>query len=416
MVVGILFIYSSSVSSTGIVFSNEYIKQIIWAAAGIAFMLLIYYFDYSRLEIVAPYIYLIFIVLLIITLLFGRVVNGSRSWLGPAGVGIQPSEFTKIAFILFYAVFLKNSRKRKNELVQFFLGLGIVLVPFILILLQPDMGTAIVFIPLFITMSFIGGTRKRYLLFLLLSLILMVLFTVLPIWQEHISEKRIPLIMILEKSVFIRYSVLSLALISALSVFGLAVLKKKYFYWILYGTVIFLCSLLGSAATRLVLKEYQIMRLIVFLNPGIDPQGAGWNIIQSITAVGSGGILGKGFLKGTQSHYRYLPQQSTDFIFSIVSEVWGFLGGLLVFSLFLIVLIRTLMIIIQSKDLFAVYLGAGIMGMIFLHFMVNIGMAMGIMPITGIPLFFLSYGGSSLWTVLIAVGLLMSINRNIQRF
>ena len=416
MFVGILFIYSSGVSSTGIVFSNEYIKQIIWAATGIAFVLLIYYFDYSRLEVISPYIYLIFIVILIITLFFGRVVNGSRSWLGPEGISIQPSEFTKIAFILFYAVFLKNSRKWKIELVQFFLGLGIALIPFVLVLLQPDMGTAMVFIPLFIIMSFIGGTKKRYLLFLALSIVLMVLFTALPIWQEHISEKQFPLIMVLEKSVFIRYSVLSLAFISALSVFGLAVLRKKYFYWILYGTVILLISLLGSVATRLVLKEYQIMRLIVFLNPGIDPQGAGWNIIQSMTAVGSGGILGKGFLQGTQSHYQYLPQQSTDFIFSIVSEEWGFLGSLFVFALFLIVLIRALMIILQSKNQFAVYAGAGIMGMIFFHFIVNIGMAMGIMPITGIPLFFLSYGGSSLWTALIAVGLLMSMNRNIRRF
>jgi rod shape determining protein RodA len=151
------------------------------------------------------------------------------------------------------------------------------------------------------------------------------------------------------------------------------------------------------------------MRLIVFLNPEVDPRGAGWNIIQSQTAIGSGGVMGKGFLQGTQSHYRYLPQQSTDFIFSIMAEEWGFVGAIAVFSLFGIILIRGLYIVSIAKDRFAVYIGSGVLGMIFFHFMINIGMAMGIMPVTGIPLFFLSYGGSSLWTALIGVGLIMSI-------
>jgi rod shape determining protein RodA len=129
-----------------------------------------------------------------------------------------------------------------------------------------------------------------------------------------------------------------------------------------------------------------------------------------VTAVGSGGFWGKGFLQGTQSHYRFLPQQSTDFIFSIIAEEWGFFGGILVFTLFLIILLRGLRIAYTARDDFALYLASGILGMIGFHVVVNIGMAMGIMPITGIPLFFLSYGGSSLWTGLIAVGLLLNIH------
>jgi rod shape determining protein RodA len=152
------------------------------------------------------------------------------------------------------------------------------------------------------------------------------------------------------------------------------------------------------------------MRLVVFLDPQIDPRGAGWHIIQSVTAVGSGGLLGKGFLRGTQSHYRYLPEQSTDFIFSILAEEMGFLGSLLVFGLFTLIILRALYIAYTSKDRFGTYVSVGVAAMVSFHVIQNIGMAIGVMPITGIPLFFLSYGGSSLWTALMSIGLLLSIH------
>jgi len=166
----------------------------------------------------------------------------------------------------------------------------------------------------------------------------------------------------------------------------------------------------SNIAARHFMKNYQIMRLIIFLKPDIDPRGSGWNIIQSITAVGSGGFWGKGFLKGTQSHYRFLPQQSTDFIFSILSEEWGFLGCILIFALFLIILLRGVYISYKSRENYTILIGTGIVSMLFLHAIVNIGMSIGIMPITGLPLFFLSYGGSSLWTALIGVAILNNIN------
>jgi rod shape determining protein RodA len=156
------------------------------------------------------------------------------------------------------------------------------------------------------------------------------------------------------------------------------------------------------------------MRLIVFLNPNVDPRGAGWNIIQSITAIGSGGIAGRGFLQGTQSHYRFLPEQSTDFIFSIFSEEAGFLGGLLVFALFLVICMWILKLMKTVVDPFAVYVCAGIAGMYIFHFLINVGMTMGIMPITGIPLLFMSYGGSAVISAMTGVGLVLSIH--IRRF
>ena len=150
--------------------------------------------------------------------------------------------------------------------------------------------------------------------------------------------------------------------------------------------------------------------MIIFLDPATDPLGSGWNIIQSKIAIGSGSLFGQGFLNGTQSHYRFLPQQSTDFIFSILSEEWGFVGGIIVFTLYFIILMRTITIIKNTKNIHGYYIASGILAMFFFHFVVNVGMVMGIMPITGIPLIFLSYGGSSLWTGMICIGILMSIN------
>ena len=180
--------------------------------------------------------------------------------------------------------------------------------------------------------------------------------------------------------------------------------------WISYCFSILAFSLIGSMMFSKVLKYYQIKRLIVFMNPNTDPLGSGWNIIQSKIAIGAGGPVGQGFLRGTQSHYRFLPQQSTDFIFSILSEEMGFLGGCLVFFLYLAIFIRVLVIMRHCPNHFGTYISSGIFGMITFHFFINVGMVMGIMPITGIPLLFLSYGGSSLLTVMTCMGLLMSIN------
>ena len=198
-------------------------------------------------------------------------------------------------------------------------------------------------------------------------------------------------------------------LVIILSAVGWFVFKKELYYWLCYSSVIFSSSLFLAMMAQKILKAYQIMRLVVFLDPSVDPQGAGWNILQSLTAIGSGGLVGKGFLQGTQSHYHYLPQQSNDFIFSIIAEETGFLGGIFVFLCFFIIIVRAFIIANSSKDSFGSYLCFGVIAMFFFHFMVNIGMAMGIMPITGIPLLFLSYGGSSLWTSMMAAGILINI-------
>jgi len=173
--------------------------------------------------------------------------------------------------------------------------------------------------------------------------------------------------------------------------------------------LIVMLSIGTSYAARLVLKNYQLMRLIVFLDPNVDNRGAGWNIIQSVTAIGAGGLIGRGYLQGTQSHYRFLPEQSTDFIFSIYSEETGFLGGLMVFVLFLLICQRLINTMKITIDPFAKYICAGLVGMFGFHFIINVGMTMGIMPITGIPLLFMSYGGSAVLAAMLGIGIALSI-------
>lgn len=409
MIAGILFVYSSGVTAAGEVYSFEYVRQIIWVVSGLLILLGFSLFNYNRLRGLSPYFYLGCIVLLIVTLIIGREVNGAKSWLGIGELGIQPSEFMKIATILLLANFLVYVGQRIRQLQFFLLAFLISLVPVLVILLQPDMGTALVYFPIFVVMTFFAGARIRHIVFLIATGLLVVMLSIMPGFEEVIFGEQVPVFAVFTDRRILLFFMGSLLLMCLVSLWGHLVFKKKYFYWVGYVTLILAVSILGLLLARRVLKEYQIMRLLIFLNPYIDPRGAGWNIIQSVTAIGSGGFSGKGFLMGTQSHYNYLPQQSTDFIFSILAEEWGFVGGIFVILLFLIIILRGIRILTHAKDSFAIQIGAGVVAMIFFHVFVNVGMTMGIMPVTGIPLFFLSYGGSSLWTASIGIGILLNI-------
>ncbi|MFP4363840.1 MAG: rod shape-determining protein RodA [Spirochaetia bacterium] len=409
MIIGILFIYSSGVTSTGVVFSNEYIKQIVWVITGIIIMFTIAFFDYQYFFDWSPIIYGLIVLLLVLTLFFGAIVNGARSWLQIGGIGIQPSEFMKIAVIIFLARYLSTSAQEIHKIQQFLIAFAIIMVPVLLILLQPDMGTALVYLPIFFFMTFVSGAKVRHILFIFFTGLLTIVLAMVPSWVQFIHGETINWLAFLTERSLTIIVALSFLLMTSIAGIGFLVFKRIYFYWITYVLSIVTLSFFFAIGAQMVLQDYQIMRLIVFLDPEVDPRGAGWHIIQSVTAVGSGGFLGKGFLQGTQSHYRFLPQQSTDFIFSVIAEEWGFIGGILVFTLFLIILVRGLVIAGTAQDKFSGYIAAGLVGMFFFHFVINIGMAMGIMPITGIPLLFISYGGSSLWTALVGVGILVNI-------
>jgi rod shape determining protein RodA len=409
ILIGILFIYSSGVTADGVLVSKEFVKQIIWAALGAALLALFAFIDYNKLRDYSLYIYGFFIIILVYTRLFGRVVNGARAWIGIGDVGIQPSEFMKIATILYLARFLDQSRRTLSPLPRFAIAAAITGLPVVLILSQPDFGTSLVFIPIMLFMCLMGGIELRYIAFTAVMGSVMIGLTVAPLWNKYILKDAMPLFAILSDSRYSMIIMAVLALIFGLALWGYLIYKKRYYYWINYVSAALAIGIGASFIGQKLLKEYQIMRLIVFLDPYVDPGGSGWNIIQSMTAIGAGSFFGKGFLLGTQSHYHFLPQQSTDFIFSIISEEIGFFGSVGVFFLFFIIMRRCFLIMKNVHEQYGVLLASGVLAMIFFHFMINVGMAMGIMPITGIPLFFLSYGGSSLWAAMCGIGLILSV-------
>lgn len=416
MTIGILFIYSSGVNSNGVLITSEYLKQVLWAGIALVVLVSFSYINYNLLRDLSFWIYLFFLILLVLTLLFGKVVNGAKAWIGLFGLGGQPSEFAKIATILFLARFLANKRAEISDWKIFLQAFLIVAIPMVLILRQPDTGTTLVFIPVFLLMLFMAGAKVKHILFIAAAGISSFVLALIPAVETLIYRESNGLGNLLTDPKVLLIVGGTLTLLVALCIFGFRQFKQRVYFWLAYFFSIVLIAFVLGFLLRSILKDYQIMRFIVFLDPSVDPKGSGWNLIQSMTAIGSGGFLGKGFLLGTQSHYRFLPMQSTDFIFSILGEEWGFVGALAVFGFFLTLMFRMLYIMQIIKDNFGVLVVAGFVGMFFTHVFVNVGMTVGIMPVTGIPLYFLSYGGSSLMAGGLAVGITMNIYNRRFRF
>lgn len=424
--VSVVFIYSSKVNSEGILTSDIYIRQIIWGCAGLVFMTGISFLDYKKYSRYVPYIFGFFIgllVLLIVLKFVDKIVfkkpslykfanKGAHSWLGFGFLRFQPSEFCKIAFIMFLAWFLDSSKTMNKEL-RTGISIAIMAIPCGLILIQPDFGTAFIYIPIFFVMCFVGGIPVRYLAWLFTTGVLIILFTFIPLWQ-NISKSHSLIASIYNSRVFSRVMFgvslnLLFLIIGSLFIWYYKPESRNIAYWVVYVTSILLVSIIGAYLFPKFLDDYQVQRLIIFIDPEVDPLGTGWNIRNSKIAIGSGSLWGKGFLAGSQSHLQYLPEQSTDFIFSIISEEMGFFGGLGLFTVYFIMLLRMIYIIKQTINDYGYYIGVGIVSLLFFHFIINVGMVMGIMPVTGIPLLFLSYGGSSMLTAMICAGIMMSI-------
>jgi rod shape determining protein RodA len=265
-------------------------------------------------------------------------------------------------------------------------------------------------------MLFFAGAHLRHLAYITLLGLLVGIFSALPLWAERIAQIDIPILSIFTEEIPMILFGSLIGVLAILSIVGLLTLKRPIFYWLMYLFSLIGFSFVGSFFLRQVIREYQIMRLIVFLDPEIDRLGSGWHIIQSTIAVGSGGLQGKGFLQGTQSQLQYLPEQSTDFIFSIFSEELGFLGATFLFALYAVLLYRIIRVAYQAKDGFSTYTAIGVSSIFFFHFVINIGMTIGLMPITGIPLLLVSYGGSHLWASLVALGIVLNLGLNKYRY
>ena len=339
---GTLTIYSASFSPGQEGIPRAALRQAMWGGLGLIAALVMVSFDYRRLERWAPAIYVVCLLLLAAVPLMGSVSGGSRRWLSLGPANLQPSETMKLGLVLLLArYFHHNSRPGGLKLRDFAVPLLYSLVPGALTLMQPDLGTASLFLFLFLTMALLAGPSPR-----------------------------------------------TLAIVAGGS---LALLPLIPF---LYSS----------------LKEYQQRRITTFLNPELDPLGAGYNVIQSKIAIGSGGLWGKGFLEGSQNQLNFLPAQQTDFIFSVFSEEWGFLGALVLLSLYAGLLLRGLFIVGHAKERFGALLAFGILANIFWQVLINLGMTTGLMPVVGMTLPYLSYGGSSLLTLMASMGLVINVS------
>ena len=348
LIISLVALYSSCHQSGVFVKTNIFLRQLFWIGLGLAIMFVFSSIDYRKFwDFVWPF-YFFILLSLILVLLLGRSRFGAQRWIEIGLLNFQPSEFGKLAIIFVLARYFSQksfgelgvSRGRFLWLGGFVFPFVIVSIPALLVVIQPDLGTALMYIFIFLVMVYFVGTKLKY-----LASFLGVLLVTFP------------------------------------------------FFWHL-------------------LRPYQKDRLLVFLNPDRDPLGAGYTIIQSKIAIGSGRIFGKGWLSGTQNQLNFLAERHTDFIFSTIGEEWGLIGSLVLIGLFFIFINRALKILKLVNDPFAKNLCVGIISLIALQFFINFAMTIGFMPVVGLPLPFISYGGSSLVSFLMLIGILLNISKS----
>lgn len=413
-IVSLFFVYSSGINSVGVLVSDEWVKQLVWVVSGLGLFFLFAFLDYNRLKDIAPLIYIVCLFLLVLVLAVGANRNGSKSWLGVGFLGIQPSEFAKAGAVIMLASYLDSLGMQIRSAKRLAVCCVIALAPVILIARQPDFGSAMIFFAILFGMLYAAGAPVRYLLFVAMVGVFIAIGLMLPIWNQYIADKDFWLANILGSPEHLIKLSIAVFIFFLLALAGCLFFKKDIYFYCAYTAAAGLFSLGGVLTAELNLKPYQWQRLATFLNPNIDPKGAGWHALQSFTAIGSGGLSGRGYLQGSHSHNRFLPEQSTDFILSIISEESGFLGSAFLLLVYSLILGRLLYISTRATNAFGANLCAGAFSIIFAHVAINAGMVIGMVPITGIPLLLLSYGGSSVWLTMSLLGMAMSVY--IRRF
>jgi rod shape determining protein RodA len=379
---GLLAIYSAS---NGIGNLANFYKQTTWLLISLLAIVVVFFLPLRTFQDFAYLAYIVSIIALIAVLIFARKIAGNAAWLQIGGASFQPSELAKITTILALARFLSNKDNDIRQLKNFAIAVAIVLVPCVLVLLQPDAGTALTYLTFIVPMIVVAGFDFYYILLLgvplacaLLGFINLVGFIVL--------EVCVVVLMIVLRRDF------AWSLVSLLAGAGAGIASNIY-------------------AAKL-LKPHQLKRIQTFLDPMSDPQGAGYNALQAKIAIGSGGLWGKGFLQGTQTQLRFIPAQWTDFIFCVVGEEFGFFGTSLVVGAYLLLVVRLMRLAEKIKNRFAILVLTGFVSLLLGHVIINIGMTIGLMPVIGIPLPFLSYGGSSLLANMVAVGIVLNFYKH----
>ncbi|AYA38896.1 rod shape-determining protein RodA [Hymenobacter oligotrophus] len=397
--VGLLNVYAASYSPEmpfSRVFSSDWsglmafnwFKQLVWIGAAVVLIVVLVVIDYKAYDTFAYVLYGGMIVLLLVTLVIARPIAGSRSWLELGPVRLQPAEFAKFTTALAVSRFMAGINLRQHNFRQQMVLVGLTLLPPALIIASNETGQALVF-GAFLLAYFREGMSPLILLILAAAAVVLILSLLVPkLWLVGVFTVILALVFVFNSRIFRHH--LPLALSTYAVVVGM-VFGVDFFY-------------------NSVLQPHQRKRIEVLINPSADPLGFGWNVTQSKIAIGSGGLLGKGFLEGTQTRFDFVPEQSTDFIFCTVGEEWGWFGTMLTVVLFMTLLVRIIYVAERQKSVFGRTYGYCVASIIFFHFCVNIGMTIGLAPVVGIPLPFFSYGGSSLWSFTILLFILLAID------
>jgi len=418
-----------SVSSSGGGRADVVAKQAGWFVVGFLLVTLTTSIDYHFLSALAYPIYIAVTLALVAVLVIGDVVQGSQRWIKVGPVSLQPSELSKIALILVLAKYFSSKKKEKVYLFDLIFS-GILLGIFVvLILKEPDLGTSVLLFPIFTAIVFVAGldlkpvfrfvTFRPVLILLIVGILFSFFYTIQfeSYWRISdtaltLKQRGVPTEILdrLEDLKTKQYTAEKKFLGDIQGKIGKERTARYEAVFLEYSRPRVRLMFVPTMWMWLNLKEYQRDRLISFLDPDRDPLGAGYHIIQSQIAIGSGGFWGKGYMNGTQSQLKFLPEQFTDFIFSVYSEEWGFLGSVGLLSIYMTLALRGLAIASKAKDKLGRLIAVGVVTIVLVHTFVNVGVTTGIMPVTGLTLPFMSYGGSSILSTSIALGLLINVS------
>ncbi len=390
--IGWLTIFSTSYNPSanlGFSLSLPYVRQLIWIGTSIVLAVVILLLDSRIIQHYSYHIYILCLLLVISTFFLGSEINGAKSWIKIGSFSIQPAEFMKLATAMALAKFFNEGKTLVEKRSMWFIAFGLILTPAFIILLQKDTGSALVFFSFIVLFYREGMTGFVF----ILGAIAVFLFVFTLLTNEIYAIALLTLILIIawiinrnDKKSIIR---IIIAYIIAIAFIGAV-----------------------NIGYNKVLQPHQRQRIATLLGKTSDPKGADFNLIQSKIAIGSGGFFGKGYLNGTQTKLNFVPEQSTDFIFCAIGEEWGFMGSCALGALFLALVIRILRLSEKQRNPYTRYYGYGIAGIIAFHFFINIGMTIGLVPIIGIPLPFISYGGSSLWAFTAMLFIFIKLNDN----
>lgn len=376
--IGLVVIYSATLA----IDRSLFYRQLIWVLVGIAVMSGMVFVPRKLLYNFSYWIYVFSIILLVVPLITNRGAVAKR-WIDLYIFQLQPSELAKLGLIMALAIIFSLKKEIISHAQELIIPFALAIVPFILVLIEPDLATAMVFPALLIIVLFIKGIRIKLLLFILTPII----------------------------SMLTAFHWLSWIIFIIMLLIFLLIYRQGFVYSFgLFATN----SFVGTVTPILwrQLKPYQQERIVAFLNPSADPRGAGWHILQSKIAIGSGGIFGKGFLQGTQHQRFFLPEQHTDFVFSVLGEEWGFIGIIVVLVLFALLTLRIITIMRSARSDWGIFLLAGIAGYFVVQTFLNIGMCVTILPVAGIPLPLMSYGGSQTLLSFFLIGIALNIGYN----